>query len=185
MADDVTWQLDESAGELLVTTGVAGRAAKMGHRLTIAMRSWCATVSWSGSQPTAVVLTVEVDALQVLRGEGGLTALSPPEKILVRSNALKCLEAERYPQIHFRAGTVEQIPGGYRLTGVLQIHGRTHPHTVDVLVTDATSAWRLRCASAVSQSEYGVRRYSMLMGAMQVADRVTVSLTADVGKPAQ
>jgi hypothetical protein len=34
------WSLNASDGELIVRTGVTGRAAKMGHRLTIAMTSW-------------------------------------------------------------------------------------------------------------------------------------------------
>jgi hypothetical protein len=41
--DSAVWSLDGSHGELLIRTGVAGRAAQMGHRLTIAMRGWRAT----------------------------------------------------------------------------------------------------------------------------------------------
>ena len=44
--DSAVWSLDGSHGELLIRTGVAGRAAQMGHRLTIAMRSWQATTQW-------------------------------------------------------------------------------------------------------------------------------------------
>ena len=74
------WELDASDGQLLVKTGVTGRAARMGHRLTIAMNSWRATVSWAGDEPSAVDLEVDVDSLEVLRGEGGVTPLSGPEK---------------------------------------------------------------------------------------------------------
>lgn len=175
---DATWELNESNGELLVRTGVAGRAAKMGHRLTIAMTSWQVTVSWSGDQPTAAQLTVEVDSLAVLAGEGGVTPLSTPEKALVRSNALKCLDSARYRQIQFRADDIAKTANGYRLSGTLQIHGRTNPHTVEVRVDAVDDSWRLSCESEVSQSAYGVKRYSMLMGAMQVADTVTVACTA-------
>ena len=44
----------------------------MGHRLTIAM--WRAGVRWSDGEPAEADPTVEVDSLEVLRGEGGLTA---------------------------------------------------------------------------------------------------------------
>ena len=77
----------------------------MGHRLTIAMKRWEATVRWSGDKPVAAQLTVDVDSLEVLRGEGGLTPLSGPEKILVRSNALRQLGAGRFPRICFEADT--------------------------------------------------------------------------------
>ena len=64
--------LDASDGQLLVETDVTGRAARMGHRLTIAM--WRAGVRWSDGESAEADLTVEVDSLEVLRGEGGLTA---------------------------------------------------------------------------------------------------------------
>lgn len=181
---DTTWHLDPSHGELLLHTGVAGRAAKMGHRLTIAMAGWQATVSWTGDVPTAVRLTVDVESLQVLSGEGGLTPLSTPEKALVRSNAMKTLQSDRYPQITFDAGDITATPGGYRLTGTLEIHGKTHPHVVDVKVTGGDDAWQISGETEVRQSDYGVKRYSMMMGAMQVADPVTVSLTAGYPKAA-
>ena len=65
----------------------------MGHRLTIAMRSWQATIQWDGDEPVSAELTVDVGSLEVVRGEGGVTPLSGPEKILVRSNALRSLGA--------------------------------------------------------------------------------------------
>ena len=96
------WTLDASDGRLLVHTGVTGRAAKMGHRLTIAMNSWLATVRWSSGEPAEAELTVEVDSLQVLDGEGGVKALSGPEKALSQSNALRALDADHFPQIRFQ-----------------------------------------------------------------------------------
>lgn len=181
---DATWSLDESHGELLVRTDVTGRAAKIGHRLTIAMQSWQATVSWSGGKPAAVDLSIEVDSLQVLRGDGGLTPLSAPEKVLVRSNALKCLDADRYRRIHFCANDIAESRDGYRLTGTLTIRDRARQHVLDVHVVDGDDSWRLRGDTGVRQSDYGVKPYSMLMGSMKVADTVTVSFTATQTKNA-
>ncbi|HWT47423.1 MAG TPA: YceI family protein, partial [Mycobacterium sp.] len=70
------WTIDASDGELLIRTGVAGRAARMGHRLTIAMNRWQATVNWTGAEPVAAELTVEIDSFEVLGGEGGVKGLS-------------------------------------------------------------------------------------------------------------
>ena len=111
------WTIDASDGELVIHTGVAGRAAKMGHRLTIVMKRWQATVNWSDGEPVAAQLTVDVDSLEVLQGEGGLTTLSGPEKILVRSNALRQLRAGRFRQIRFDADAIDESQDGYRLTG--------------------------------------------------------------------
>lgn len=175
------WQLDASHGQLLVRTDVAGRAAKMGHRLTIVMERWNATVSWSGDRPTDVELAVEVDSLQVLQGEGGMTSLTPPEKTLIRSNALKCLDSKKHRLIRFASSDVEVTDDGYRLSGELEIHGRRKPHVVEVAVTEGPpGSWQVSGASRVLHSDFGVRRYSMLMGAMQVADEVTVSFSGTI-----
>lgn len=175
------WQLDASHGQLLVRTAVAGRAAKMGHRLTIVMERWEATVSWTGDRPTAVELAVEVDSLRVLQGDGGMTPLTAPEKTLIRSNALKCLDSNKHRLIRFGSSDIEPTDDGYRLTGELEIHGRRKPHVVELRVThqpDGSS--QLSGDSTVRHSDFGVRRYSMLMGAMQVADEVTVSFSGTV-----
>ncbi len=46
-------------------TGVAGPAAEMGHRLTIGVPSWQASVQLARhGMPTAAELTVDIDSLQ-------------------------------------------------------------------------------------------------------------------------
>lgn len=174
------WQLNASHGQLLVRTGVAGPAAKMGHRLTIAMERWEATVSWSGDRLTAVELTVETDSLRVLQGEGGMTPLTAPEKLLIRSNALKCLDSNKHRLARFEAGDIEPTDDGYRLSGELEIRGRRKPHAIAVRVAESDDCWQVDGNTRVLHSDFGVRRYSMLMGAMQVADEVTVSWSGTV-----
>lgn len=180
---DTVWRLDTSDGELVVRTGVTGRAARIGHRLTIAMRQWQATVSWSGGQPAKAQLTVDTASLEVLRGEGGVKALSGPEKALVRSNALRALDARRFPQIGFAAEGIDQTRDGYRLTGALQIHGLTRERVIDLQTEDLGDSWRLLTQAKVRQSDFDVKPYSLLMGSLKVADEVTVSFTARRGKP--
>ncbi|HEY9305751.1 MAG TPA: YceI family protein [Mycobacterium sp.] len=173
-----TWTIDASDGELLVHTDVAGRASKMGHRLTIAMRRWQARVSWSDGVPASAQLRVDVDSLDVLGGDGGLTPLSGPEKILVRSNALRQLGAGRYPEIRFDADSIDHSNDVYRLSGTLRIHGKTRPHVIDLRTEDLGDVWRLSTEAVVRQSGFGVKPYSLLMGSLKVADDVTVSFTA-------
>jgi polyisoprenoid-binding protein YceI len=154
----------------------------MGHRLTIAMNSWQATLRWAGSEPVAADASVDVGSLQVLRGEGGLKSLSEPEKMLARSNALKSLDADRFPQIRFEAHDVEKTASGYRLTGRLEIHGKARNRVIDVRVEDLGQTWRMSCEADVRQSEYGVKPYSLLMGSVKVVDNVTVSFRAGRAK---
>ena len=104
----MVWTLDASDGELRLHTGVTGRAARMGHRLTIAMTRWQATVDWDGGDPVAAELVVDSDSFAVLLGEGGVKGLSGPEKAVVRSNALKSLNAGRFPEIRFSTDAIDQ-----------------------------------------------------------------------------
>ncbi|CAN3127185.1 YceI family protein [Mycobacterium sp. smrl_JER01] len=179
MADTV-WTLSSSDGALSVTTGVAGPAAKMGHRLTLAM-PWQASVRWA-DEPSSMELTVDVGSLEVLRGEGGVTPLSSPEKALARSNALKTLKADRYPHVVFRSDRITKSANGYRLEGTLEINGRTRDRVVDLAVEDLGDRWGMSTEAVVRQSDFGVKPYSMMMGAMKVADEVTVAFSAQRAK---
>lgn len=172
------WSMTASDGELLIRTAVAGRAARMGHRLTIAMTRWEATVGWSDGEPETAELIVEIDSLEVLRGEGGVKGLSGPEKALVKSNALKSLDANCYPEIRFAADSIDKTDDGYRLTGMLHIRGKSREHVIDLYTEDLGDSWRMSAESSVRQSDYGVKPYSLLMGSVRVADDVTVSFAA-------
>jgi polyisoprenoid-binding protein YceI len=172
------WTLSPPDGELLIRTGVGGRAARMGHNLTIAMTSWEATVAWAGTEPVTAELTVEIDSLEVLRGESGVKGLSGPEKALVKSNALKSLGANRYPEIRFAADTIGKTGEGYRLTGKLHIRGKARKHVIALRTEDLGDAWRMSVESSVRQTDYGIKPYSLLMGSVKVGDEVSVSFTA-------
>ena len=173
------WSLDGSEGELLIRTGVAGPAAKMGHRLTIAMQSWQASVRWRGGLPLSAELTAAVDSLHVIRGEGGVTPMSGPEKAVARFNALKSLDAKKFPQIRFTADDIVKTAGGYRLAGTVEIHGKSAPQAIDLTVDDGGGGdWAISAQARVTQSDFGIKPYSLLLGSLKVADEVTIEFTA-------
>lgn len=172
------WSLDASSGELRILTGVAGPAAKTGHRLTIAMQSWQATVHWQGDEPQTAELIVDVDSLEVLKGEGGVAPFLGPEKGVARSNALKSLDAEKFPQIRFTTDDITPTAGGYRLSGAVEIHGKRRPQVVDLNVGEKGKSWTMSAQVRLTQSEFGVKPFSLLMGAVKVADEVTIDFAA-------
>ncbi|MDY6999786.1 MAG: YceI family protein [Actinomycetota bacterium] len=172
------WNFDASDSELQLQTGVTGRAAAMGHRLTIAVNDWQAVLHWGHGQPTELELTVQVDSLEVVHGEGGVKGLSGPEKTLARSNALGVLKAGKFPEICFRSADIAATDTGYRIAGTLEICGTARPHAVDLQVTDAGEQWHLSARTEVRHSDFGLKPYSMFLGAMKVADAVSVSFSA-------
>ncbi len=174
---DATWELDDADGELTIHTGVDGRAARMGHRLTLRMGSWRAHAKWSDNTPVAAGVVVDVDSLEVLSSEGGVTPLTNPEKGVVKSNAMKSLDAKRFPHIEFSAETITRTDSGFALAGPLQIHGVTRPVEVELAMSDAGDAWQLNLQAEVTQTDFEVKPYSLL-GAMKVADTVTVAFHA-------
>jgi hypothetical protein len=98
--------LDSSMGELLVRTEAAGPAARLGHDMTIVMDEWTVEVARVDGRPTAVSLTVQPASLSVLRGDGGVKSLSGADKALVRSNALRALDAKRHSTICYQCDDV-------------------------------------------------------------------------------
>ena len=142
------------------------------------MASWRASVDWSGDAPTRAELTVEVDSLEVLSGEGGVTPLGGTEKGVARSNALKSLDAKKFPQIRFAADDIAKTPDGYRMTGTLEIHGTARPQVVDLKVDDTGDTVALSTQVRLLQTDFGVKLISLFMGAMKVADDVIIDFRA-------
>jgi polyisoprenoid-binding protein YceI len=119
-----------------------------------------------------------VDSLQVVKGEGGVTPLSGPEKVVVRSNALKSLDVKKYPQIRFSADDIAKTDSGYRMTGTVEIHGKSRPQVVDLAVDDDGGTWVMSARVPVVQTKFGVKPYSLFMGTLKVDDEVTIKFTA-------
>ncbi|ALR12335.1 S-adenosyl-L-methionine-dependent methyltransferase [Mycobacteroides saopaulense] len=173
-----SWTLGPENGTLTLHTGVTGRAARMGHRLTIVMASWTVSVEGPDDRPSSVSLVVDVDSLRVDSGEGGLTPLTPPEKSIVRSNALKTLNAKRFPTIEFHSEEITRNAAGYLMYGPLTIHGVTQLAEIDLAVAADGDDLRLSLNTEVSQRAHDIKPFSMAMGSLKVADVVTVSFQA-------
>ncbi|MDL9937706.1 YceI family protein [Gordonia sp. ABSL1-1] len=168
-------------GDLFIRTGVTGPAARTGHRLRIVLRDWRTEVTWDAGRPVAVVATVVVNSLEVVSGEGGLTPMSGPERALARTNALKSLGAKKFAEISYRADDIAPTGSGYRLSGDLTIGGRTRPQIVELDVADEGAAWHVTGETRLTQTDFGVKPYSLAMGTLKVADEVVIGI--DVRRP--
>jgi hypothetical protein len=158
---------------LTIRTGRKGAASKAGHDLLIEVRSWQGTLDLN-AQP-ALTLSADSRSCQVIEGTGGVKGLDDDDK----ANIAKTIDAEvlKGCAIEFRSSQVERRPDGtMSVTGELELGGRRGPVTFEL----AARGGRLTGAATVKQTEFGIKPYTALFGALKVADEVQVAVDGEL-----
>jgi polyisoprenoid-binding protein YceI len=172
-----THALGPADGTLTLRTGRTGAVAKAGHDLLIDVTAWQATVE-VGDDPAAIRVEITVDgaSLCVREGTGGLQTLGDDDKADIR----KTIDDEilKRQAIAFRStGALPGVEGGVRVEGDLTLLGTTRPLAVDVTLADDGA---ITARAVITQTQWGIKPYSALFGALKVADDVRVELEARV-----
>jgi polyisoprenoid-binding protein YceI len=156
-----------------VKTGRSGAAAKAGHDLVIEVASWEATLA-VGDAPS-LELTADPTSLKVIEGKGGMQALDDDGK----ADILKSIDKDvlKKKAIAFHSTSVAQSEGGLAVQGDLELVGKTAPLQFDVSVGDDGT---LSGSAKVKQSDWGMKPYSALFGALKVNDEVEVVIDGKV-----
>ena len=175
-----TLRLDQGNGTLRIRTSVEGRASRMGHRLTIDVSDWSAIVELIGLVPQSVHLTADLTSLQVVSGDGGVTPLSPVDRAAIRRNALKSVHADDHPEVDYKAANCTATDEGFELSGELTINATTRAQVLTVTVTETETEWKLNAACPVTQTEFSIKPYSLMVGSLRVGDEVSVEFHATV-----
>jgi polyisoprenoid-binding protein YceI len=166
-----THKLGPANASLQVETSRRGVAAKAGHDLVIEVTSWEATLeAGNGPDEVALRLRAEADSLEVREGTGGVQALGDADKAEIKRTIDE--EVLRGGAIEFRSNEVAALDGGRRLRvdGELTMNGVTHPLGLELDVGRGEVTGR----ATVRQSDWGVKPYSGLFGALKVKDEVEV-----------
>ena len=167
-------------GTLSVRTKRTGAAAKAGHNLLFHVTSWEARLT-VGADAAATRLELDVDAgsLRVIEGTGGMQALGDDDKANIEQTIDK--EVLQRQAITFRSTQVKLAAdgSGLRVQGDLTLLGRSHPLAFDVAVSDGGT---LSAVAIVKQTDWGMKPYSALFGALKVVDEVEIEI--DVHLPA-
>jgi YceI-like protein len=169
----VTYRLGPDDGTLSVRTKRTGAAAKAGHDLLIDVTSWDATIELG--EETTIALKADGGSLRVREGTGGMQALQDEDKDNIRQTIDdEVLMGER---IAFRSTGVKPCTGaaGLSVEGELTLLGETRPITFDLEITGEGG---LRAVAVVKQSDWGMKPYTGLFGALKVVDEVEVGLDA-------
>ncbi len=161
-------------GTLTLLTGVEGKAARMGHALTIEVAAWECRTDLDGPTPVSVVLTAQLPSIAVIKGEGGVKPVSDKDRRSIKDNALKTLGADKNPGVTFTSTAVQKAGAGWSLLGDLQLNGVTKPLAVDVTIAGEGIGQRITGTARVTQTEHKISPYSGMLGALQVSDEVQI-----------
>ena len=155
-------------GKVLVNVYKDGVAAKMGHDLTLEATSWSGTADINPDDPSSSSLqvTIPISSLEVIEGKGGAKALSEGDKRDIKKNIAKSLGSG---EISFQSDSVS----GSSVKGNLTIGGKSGPVTLNLNVDDSGHA---TATTSFKQTDFGIKPFSAMMGALKVKDSVDVSV---------
>jgi hypothetical protein len=174
----LTSRLGPDDGTLSVRTKRTGAAAKAGHNLLIHVTSWKATIELG--EETSIALEADGSSLRVGEGTGGMQALQDEDK----ENIEQTIDDEVLMEeaITFRSTEVrpEMDAAGLSVHGELTLLGETRPIAFDLAIT---GEGRLSAVAVVKQSEWGMKPYTGLFGALKVVDEVEVGIEATLPEP--
>jgi polyisoprenoid-binding protein YceI len=169
-----TYELGPDDGTLSVRTGRKGAAAKAGHDLLIHVTAWRGTLRLADDPAdTSVELEADATSLRVREGTGGMQSLGDDDKANIHTTIDD--EVLKRQAIAFRSTRVTGAGGRLSVEGELTLAGTTRPLAFDLAVSDDG---RLTGTAVVTQSEWGMKPYSALFGALKVADDVRVEIDA-------
>lgn len=171
------YEIGQQVGRLLVHTLRQGVAARVGHDLLIEAAEWEGHVTVpadSATQP-AVSVRVDLDALKVLEGTGGVKPLSEGDKQQIQQTMHKMLQVGRHRYASFTSTGVAVQDGSAIVEGDLTLVGQTHPLRLDVRQQDDVT---VTGTASVVQSLWGIKPYSGFFGALRLRDAVNVEFTS-------
>jgi polyisoprenoid-binding protein YceI len=106
-----------------------------------------------------------------------VTPLTVVDKQVIHRNANKALDVERYPEVTFTSTEVVMTEGTLDIAGDLTIHGVTEPLDTTLTLADGRATGSI----TVTQTDFGIKPYSAMLGQLKVSDDVTVEL--DIALP--
>jgi hypothetical protein len=158
---------------LQVRTYREGVAAKAGHDLIIAVTRWDATVEDAGEW--TVALNADPGSLEVREGLRGVKPLTDKDRAEIRKTIdAKVLGSD---PISFRSTRVQREDDQLTVEGELSMAGSTGPLTARLAVGDGGA---IGGTIPLTQSNWGIKPYRGLMGALKVRDEVEIVIEASL-----
>jgi polyisoprenoid-binding protein YceI len=174
-------RLGPDDGRLLLRTYRSGLAAQAGHDLTIEMTRWSGDLDpGDGDDLSNASLEIRIDmgAMVVREGRGGVKPLTDRDRREIAETGRKQIEAGRFPEATFTAEKFEPDgSGGGAISGTLTLHGQSRPLRLQV---SRSGEGKYRVTASIVQSEFGIKPYSGMFGALKLRDAVDVEAEVDL-----
>jgi polyisoprenoid-binding protein YceI len=173
-----TYTLGPENGTLSVRTGRTGAAAKAGHDLLLHVTAWTATLEVDGAPAQSrIALDADASSLRVIEGTGGMQSLGDDDKVSIAQTIDD--DVLKGQGIEFRSTAVEIADDGSRISaqGELTLVGKAQPVAFELTVG---ADGKLSGTAVLRQTDWGIKPYSALFGALKVADEVTVGIDASL-----
>jgi polyisoprenoid-binding protein YceI len=158
-------------GSLVVKTYREGVAAKVGHDLVIDVTEWQASL-----EGERVEFTADPRSLRVREGLRGVKPLTDKDRDDIRKTIEEKVLGGK--PITFSGIATRQDDGMLVIDGDLTLAGTTRAALINV----GDEAGRAKTTHTIKQTDWGIKPYRGLMGALKVRDDVEVVL--DVALPA-
>ena len=128
------------------------------------------------SENPSVELHIDTRKLRVLDPEGSEETRAQIQKTMQGSDVL---DADRFPEIHFQSTNVEPTGADrWAVHGNLDLHGQTHPLTVDVILKDGL----YRGSATLKQTGFGIAPVSVAGGTVKIKDELKVEFEISLVK---
>jgi polyisoprenoid-binding protein YceI len=163
------YTLGPEDGILSVHTSRTGAVAKAGHDLVIHVTEWSATLD---TDAPSLELDANATSLRVREGTGGMKPLDEDDLANIEQTIDDEVLLKR--DIGFRSTSMTADGDRLSVTGDLTLFGTTRPLSFDLALEDG----RVRGTAIVTQSEWGMKPYTALFGALKVADDVRIEVDA-------
>ncbi len=168
-----THKLGPDNASLHVETGRSGAAAKAGHDLIIDVTSWEATLEVGDA--SSLSLSADPTSLRVREGKGGMQALKDDDKEDIHKTIDK--DVLKQKDVSFTSSSIESAGDGLKVSGDLAMGGKSKPITFQLSESGGT----LSGSASLKQSDWGIKPYSALFGALKVNDEVKVVVEGKLG----
>lgn len=183
-ADERLYRIDEARSSLLIQVYRAGRLKRLGHNHILAARGLAGQVVWSESLEKRradlyfPVAKLEVDNAELRKQAGPEFSSVPSETDVVgtKRNLLSetQLNAQVYPFVRIELTALELVGEIARAKVDFVVRDKKVSKVVEFRLLTSAQAIEAKGQLLFNLSEFGIEPYSVLGGALSVADEIRV-----------